>query len=99
MATDWLDEVRTQLREIWDALREEVGSEGLLPMLEPVAPFNRPAFLAPAVTVGGLLGLVLLSGLALTALGTFLLALLALWVLLVDVFGVSIELRPFGPAA
>ncbi|MFN8544026.1 MAG: hypothetical protein U0807_07465 [Candidatus Binatia bacterium] len=96
MATSWLDEIRTQAWDVWVAFRDEVGTQGLLPMLEPVAPFNRPQFLAPAVAIGGLLSMILLSGLALTALGTFLLALLALWVLLVDVFGVSIELAPLG---
>jgi len=38
----------------------------------------------------------LLSGLAVTALGSLLLALLALYLLLVQVFGLSIELHPFG---
>jgi hypothetical protein len=38
----------------------------------------------------------LLSGLAVTALGGLLLALLALYLLLVQVFGLSIEVHPFG---
>jgi len=46
---------------------------------------------------GGLLGIVLLSGLAVTAFGSLVLALLALYLLLVQVFGVSVEVHPFGP--
>jgi hypothetical protein len=64
-------------------------------MLEPVAPFNH-GILSPAVAIGGLLGVVLLSGLAVTALGSLVLTLLALYLLLVQVFGVSVELHPFG---
>src|SRR5262249_8047022 len=70
--------------------------QGVFPLLQPVAPFNRPGFVAPAVAIGGLIGVLLLSGLAVTALGSLLLALLALYLLLVQVFGLSIELHPFG---
>ena len=48
------------------------------------------------VTIGGLLSFLLLSGVAVTALGALLLALLAMYLLIVQVFGVTIELRPFG---
>jgi len=92
----WLDEVQTQLRGVVDAFWGEVKQHGILPLLEPVPPFNRPGFLSPAVAVGGLLGILLLSGMAVTAFGTFLLALLALYILLVEVFGVSVELHPLG---
>jgi hypothetical protein len=96
MSTTWLEGVTEQLWGVLDAFRSEVQERGLLPMLEPVAPFNRPAFAAPAVTLGGLLALLLLSGVAITALGAFLTALLALCVLLVQVFGFSLEMHPFG---
>ena len=92
----WFDDVQTQLRGVVDALWGEVKQHGILPMLEPVAPFNKPGFLSPAVAVGGLLGVLLLSGLAASAFGTLLLALLALYVVLVEVFGVSVELHPLG---
>jgi len=70
--------------------------QGLLSLLRPVAPFNRPSFLAPAVTVGALITFLMLSGVAVTALGALLTALLALYLLLVEVFGVTVELHPFG---
>jgi len=92
----WLDEVGRQVRGVVDALWGEVKQHGLLPMLEPVPPFNA-GVLSPAVAIGGLLSLVLLSGLAVTAFGSLVLTLLALYVLLVEVFGVSVEVHPFGP--
>jgi hypothetical protein len=92
----WLDDVRTQLTGVVDAFWGEVRQHGLLPLLEPVPPFNRPGFLSPAVAVGGLLAIVLLSGIAVTAFGSLLLTLLALYILLVEVFGFSVELTAFG---
>jgi hypothetical protein len=91
----WLSEIGSQLRGVLDALWGEVRQHGVLPMLEPVAPFNE-GLLSPAVAIGGLLGVVLLSGMAITAFGSLVVSLLALYLLLVEVFGVSVELRPFG---
>lgn len=91
----WLDDIGQQVRGVVDALWGEVKQNGLLPMLEPVPPFNA-GLLSPAVAIGGILSLVLLSGMAVTAFGSLVLTLLALYVLLVEVFGVSVELHPFG---
>jgi len=55
-----------------------------------------PASLHPVITVGALITFLLLSGVAVTALGALLTALLAVYILLVQVFGVSIELHPMG---
>jgi len=96
MTGGWLEELGRQLRSVGDVMWEEVRAGGLLPLLEPVPPFNRPGLLAPAIAVGGLIAVILLSGLAVTALGSLLLALLALYLLLAQVFGVSIELHPFA---
>ena len=95
MAT-WIEEAGTQLRGVFDAFLSEVQHQGFLPLLRPVAPFNHPAFLAPAITIGGVLALTLLSGVAIGALGTFALALIAFYMLLVQVFGVTVEIHPFG---
>lgn len=92
----WMTEITEQLRAVAGAVWDEINTNGLMPLLHPVAPFDRPSFLAPAVAIGGLLGLVVSSGLALTALGGLLLSLLAIYVLLVDVFGFSLEMRPIG---
>ena len=79
-----------------DVVGKEVRGEGMLALLRPVAPFNQPQFLAPAITIGALLGFLLLSGIAVASLGALLTALLALYLMLVQVFGVSVELRPIG---
>jgi hypothetical protein len=92
----WFDEVSKQAWQVLDALETEASTQGWLSLLRPVAPFNRPSFLAPAVTVGALVSFLLLSGVAVAALGALLTALLALYLLLVQVFGVSVELHPFG---
>ncbi len=92
----WFEDVRTQLRGVVDAFWGEVKEHGVLPLLEPVPPFNKPGFLSPAVAVGGLLAIVLLSGMAVTAFGSLLVTLLALYILLVEVFGFSVELTAFG---
>ena len=92
----WMDDVTEQLRAVAGAVWEEINSNGLMPLLHPVAPFDKPGFLAPAVAIGGLLGLIITSGLALTALGGLLLSLLAAYMLLVDVFGFSLEFRALG---
>jgi integral membrane sensor domain MASE1 len=51
-----------------------------------------PSWLTPAIVLGGVLGLVIASGMALAALGVLITALLAAYLLLESVFGVSIQL-------
>ena len=92
----WIDDLGGQLWEVWGTLREEIHTRGFFSLLSPVAPYNRPEFLRPAVAIAGVLGLVMLSGVAVAALGTLLLAMLALWLLLVEVFGLSIEINPLA---
>ena len=96
MASNWLEEIGARLWEMADVVGKEVRGEGMLALLRPVAPFNQPAFLAPAITVGALIGFLLFSGVAVTALGALLTALLALYLLLVQVFGVTVEFHPLG---
>ena len=93
---NWLEEIGGQLWQVVDVVGKEVRGEGMLALLRPVAPFNRPQFLAPAITIGALLGFLLLSGIAVASLGALLTALLALYLMLVQVFGVSVEVRPIG---
>jgi len=94
--TTWIDGIGQQLWAVVEGFGTEARERGLLTLLRPIAPFNRPAFLAPAVTVGALLTFLALSGVAVSALGALLTALLALYILLVQVFGVRVELHPFG---
>ena len=92
----WMDQIGEQVWAVLDAFGNEARQQGWLTLLRPIAPFNRPDFLAPAVTIGALISFLLLSGVAVVALGTLLSALLALYLLLVQVFGVSVELHPLG---
>jgi hypothetical protein len=96
MTASWLDEVGRQLRGVADAFWGEVRGGALLPLLQPVPPWDRPRFASPAVAVGGLIAIVLLSGVAVAGLGAMMLALLGLYLVLVELFGVSVELHPFG---
>ena len=93
---NWLEEIGVQVWTVAEAVGREIRGEGMLAVLRPVAPFNRPQFLAPAVTVGALVTFLVLSGVAVTALGALLTALLALYLLVVEVFGVTVELHPLG---
>lgn len=92
----WLEEIGRQLSAVADAFWGEVRTGDVLPLLRPAPPFDRPGFLSPAVAVGGLIAIIVLSGLAVAALGSLLLALLALYLLLAQVFGLSFEVHPFG---
>jgi len=94
----WLDDLTAQLRSAADALWGEVRERGLMPLLQPIAPYNQSGILAPAIAVGGLLAMVLLSGLALATAGGLVLSLIGIYLLLVEVFGVSIELHPMANA-
>jgi hypothetical protein len=96
MTASWLDEVGRQLRGVADAFWGEVRGGALLPLLQPVPPWDRPRFASPAVAVGGLIAIVLLSGVAVAGLGAMMLALLGLYLVLVELFGVSVELHPLG---
>ena len=65
----------------WDQMRQQAAVW---------APVSGPWWLAPAVTLGALLALVILSGVALASLGLLLTVLLVAHLLLENVFGVSI---------
>jgi hypothetical protein len=92
----WLDDLTAQFRQAADTLWGEVRERGVMPFLQPIAPYNSPGILAPAVAIGGLLAMVLLSGLALATAGGLVLSLIGIYLLLVEVFGVSIELHPMA---
>jgi len=84
-----------QAKQFLDTIREETRANGIMPLLEPVAPFNRSPLLLPLVVAGSLVSLVFLSGIAIGAFAALFTALLALYLLLSEVFGVSLEFTPF----
>ena len=69
MTTTWIDGIGEQIWAVVETIGSEARDRGILTLLRPIAPFNRPAFLAPAVTIGALLTFLALSGVAVTALG------------------------------
>ncbi len=87
-----LEYIYDQAKQLIDNVRQETREYGILPLLEPVAPFNRSRLLLPLVIAGSLVSLVFLSGLALGAFATLFTALVGLYLLLSEVFGVSLEL-------
>src|ERR1051325_5899913 len=93
---NWLEEIGTQFWSMAEMLGREARGQGVIGLLRPVAPFNRPNFLAPAITVGALLSFLLLTGVAAAPLVPRRTALLALYRLLVEFFGVTIEPPPLG---
>lgn len=62
----------------------------------PVDPFNRSSFFTPIIAGAGVLGVVLLAGVAITTFSVTMAAMLAIFFLLTEVFGYELELAPFA---
>ena len=88
-----LEYVYDQAKQFIDTIREETRTNGIMPLLEPVAPFNRSRLLLPLVVAGALMSLVFLSGIAIGAFAALFAALIGVYLLLSEVFGVSLELN------
>ena len=88
-----LDYVYGQAKQLLDNIRAETREYGILPLLEPVAPFNQSPLLLPLVVAGALMSLVFLSGIAIGAFAALFAALVGLYLLLSEVFGVTLELN------
>lgn len=85
------------LSEFWDELRERWGNARRETALWMPRNAGAP-WLAPAMALSGLLALVLLSGVAILSLGLLLTSLLAAYLILETVFGVTIEIDRQAPA-
>jgi hypothetical protein len=83
-----------QVRGLVDEVGVQLGEQGFMPLFRPVAPFNEPAVLAPIIALSAMIGVAVFSGLALSAFATLIVALLALYLLLAEIFGYSFELVP-----
>jgi len=79
-------EMLRHLLDGWRALERSLSFWG--PTLD------LPSWLAPAVALAGLLGLVLLSGISLASLGTLLTSMLFAVMLLESIFGVTLQIAP-----
>ncbi|MBI3768597.1 MAG: hypothetical protein HY271_08895 [Deltaproteobacteria bacterium] len=87
-----LDYIYDQAKQLIENVREETRENGILPLLEPIAPFNRSRLLLPLVVAGALISLIFLSGIAIGAFAALFTALVGLYLLLSEVFGLSLEL-------
>ena len=92
-----VDQFWTDFRDQFldDGVLSSSAIQGVADFTKPVGPMGDSDFLAPLIGVAGLLAGLLLTGVALGALGALLGALLALGFLLVRVFGVTFEMNPF----
>jgi hypothetical protein len=86
--------LRGQAYELWRQFREDGEVARVLPMLRPIGPYAGPQPLSPLATLGVLLALAVTCGVALGAFAVLLLASLVLYLLLTEVLGLEIELRP-----
>jgi len=89
---DVLGTITGQARDFFESVRDEKREGGLGALLLPVDPFNRSALLTPIVTAAGVIGMLMLSGVAIGSLATTVAALLCLYFLLTQVFGYEINL-------
>jgi len=79
--------------QLWRQLKDRFhAAEEWAAIWRPVG--GVPEWLAPGIALSGLLGLVLLAGVSLLSLGVLLTALLMAYLVLEQVFGVSVELNP-----
>jgi hypothetical protein len=89
-----LETIYGQVRGLVSEFGQQLGEQGVLPLLRPVAPFNEPAVLAPVVALSALIGVMVFAGVALSAFATLMVALLVLYLVLAEIFGYSFEFVP-----
>jgi len=79
------------LQLVHDLLTGAAAVQRLVSFWGPVVP--APTLLGPLMAIGSVIALALLSGLAISSVATLLVALVALYLLLTEVFGIDIELN------
>ncbi len=86
--------LRDQAYDLGRRFWEDGEVARLAPMLRPIGRYAGPGALSPLATLGVLLALAVTCGVALGAFAVLLLASLVLYLLLTEVLGLEIELRP-----
>jgi len=89
---DFLDEVSKQFSGFFESMSDEAREGGLSALVAPVDPFNRSALLAPLVSIAGIISVLLLTGLVVGAMAVTLAGILAICLVLVEVFGYEFDL-------
>lgn len=78
--------------DLWRRLRPDTAMDALA-ILRPSGRFAGPDLLAPVVAFGVLVGLSVVSGVALASLGVLLLSLLVLHLICTEILGIRIEVK------
>lgn len=91
--SEWFTAIRDRLWGLWPS-GSFADASSYLPLLRPVAPFDGSPVVSPLTMLGALIALASASGVALAAFGVLLLALLVIHLVLTEVLGITIELRP-----
>ena len=89
---DVFDGVSEQLRGFFDTVSNEAREGGLAALIAPVDPFNRSDLLAPLVSIAGIIGVLLLTGMVVGAMAITLAGILGICLVLVEVFGYQFDL-------
>jgi hypothetical protein len=91
---NWLfTTIRDGVYGLWQSAPIE-QAVSYLPLLRPVSPFDAAPLMSPLTMLGVLVGLASASGVALAAFGVLLLALLVIHLIVTEILGITIELRP-----
>jgi hypothetical protein len=90
---DWFAAIRGRLGGLWP-WESFTEASSYLPLLRPVAPFDGSPLVSPLTMLGAAIALAWASGVALAALGVLLVALLVIHLVVTEVLGITIELRP-----
>jgi hypothetical protein len=85
------EDLRSEFADFFEKVRQEGAQSGFRDLVSPVDPFNRVDLLTPLVTIAGVIGMLVLSGVAISAFATTLLALFVLYLLLTEVFGYQLS--------
>ena len=84
------------LQLVDDLLAGAAIAQRLLAFWGPVMP--APTLLGPLMALGSIVALALLSGLAVGSVATLIVALVALYLIVTEIFGVDIEINAIGQA-
>ena len=85
--------LKDHLYALW---RRVEGETGYLPLLRPVTPYAGPELLSPLTAIAALIGLAVATGVAIASLGALLVSLLVFHLLLTEVLGITVEIKPFA---
>jgi hypothetical protein len=85
------EDLRSEFAEFFEKVRQEGAQSGFRDLVSPVDPFNRVDILTPLITIAGVIGMLVLSGVAISAFATTLFALFVLYLLLTEVFGYELS--------